>query len=208
VVQRKLRGLYAITDENLIPETAFTSRIEQALNGGAAIIQYRDKSSDNAKKLHQATSLRCLCDRYDATLIINDDISLAKEASADGVHLGEDDASIEQARSILGKDAIIGMSCYDQLLCAQGAQAAGADYVAFGAVFTSSTKPAARSASCALITEAKSRLDIPVCAIGGIDETNAAQVVDAGADMVALISGLFNTDDIDHTAEYIAGLFD
>ena len=203
-----LRGLYAITDEKLIPESDFAARVEQALEGGAAIIQYRDKSWDNTKRLQQAKRLRSLCDRYAATLIINDDIALARTINADGVHLGADDASIEQARSLLGSEAIIGISCYDRLDRAIDAQTAGADYAAFGAVFSSPTKPLARSASCALISEAKARLDIPVCAIGGIDMGNAGRVIAAGADMTALISGLFAEDDIRRTARHITGLFD
>jgi len=203
-----LRGLYAITDEELIPESAFAVTIEQALRGGASIIQYRDKSGNEQKRLEQASVLRALCSEYTASLMINDDITLAKAVAADGVHLGEDDASIDQARSLLGRQTIIGVSCYNQLQRAIEAEAAGADYVAFGAIFTSSTKPAARPASCELISEAKSQLDIPVCAIGGIDITNVARVIDAGADMTALISGLFSAADIKHTAEYISGLFE
>ncbi len=204
----KLRGLYAITDETLIPESAFAATIEQALRGGSSIIQYRDKSGNEVKRLEQASALRSLCNQYDACLIINDDITLAKAVAADGVHLGEEDASIEQARLMLGEDAIIGVSCYNQLQRALKAQAAGADYVAFGAVFTSPTKPNARSASCELISEAKSQLDIPLCAIGGIDKSNAERVIDAGADMTALISGLFSEADIYLTAKYISRLFD
>lgn len=202
-----LRGLYAITDEKILPESALTASIEQALIGGTSIVQYRDKSGNGIKRLQQATVLRTLCNQYDASLIINDDITLAKTVAADGVHLGEDDATIEQARQILGNDAIIGVSCYNQLQRALDAQTNGADYVAFGAIFTSPTKPAAQPASCELITEAKSQLHIPVCAIGGIDKTNVANVIDAGADMTALISGLFCVKDITQTAAYIARLF-
>ena len=153
-----LRGLYAITDEKLIPRSEFAAAIEQALRGGTAIIQYRDKSWDNTKRLQQAKRLRALCSRYAATLIINDDIALARTVNADGVHLGEHDASIEKARSQLGSDAIIGVSCYNQLDRAVAAQAAGADYVAFGTMFRSATKPQARFAGCALISEAKALL--------------------------------------------------
>jgi thiamine-phosphate pyrophosphorylase len=208
VTQTRLRGLYAITDEQLIPEADFAATIEQALRGGTSIIQYRDKSNDAGKRRQQASVLRELCNRYTALLVINDDIDLAKAVGADGVHLGEDDAAIEQARSALGDDAIIGISCYNLLERAVEAQAAGADYVAFGAMFASPTKPLARSASYDLIHQAKARLDIPVCAIGGIDGHNAAGVIVSGADMVALISGLFAADDITQTAEHIAGLFD
>ena len=204
----KLRGLYAITDETLIPESAFVATIEQALRGGTAIIQYRDKTGNEAKRLAQASALRTLCNQYNACLIINDDTGLAEAVDANGVHLGEEDVSIEQARLMLGDSAIIGVSCYNQLQRAVEAQAAGADYVAFGAVFTSPTKPGARPASCELVREAKSQLEIPVCAIGGIDKSNVAQVIDAGADMTALISGLFSEADISLTAKYISGLFD
>jgi len=208
VTPAKLRGLYAITDEKLIPESAFLSTIEQALSGGTSIIQYRDKSANAAKRLQQASTLRSLCNQYDARLIINDDVSLAQAVEANGVHLGEDDVSIERARRVLGDDAIIGVSCYNQLQRAIEAQTAGADYVAFGAVFTSPTKPNARSAGCALISEAKSQLDIPLCAIGGIDKSNVERVIDAGADMTALISGLFSEAEIRLTAEHISRLFD
>ncbi len=203
-----LRGLYAITDETLIPESVFVATVEQALIGGSSIIQYRDKSSNEAKRLEQASALSSLCNRYDACLIINDDIKLAKAVAANGVHLGEEDVSIEQARRMLGDDAIIGVSCYNLLQRAIEAQAEGADYVAFGAIFTSATKPDARPANCELISEAKSLLDIPICAIGGIDKTNATRVIDAGADMTALISGLFSEANIGLTAKYISGLFD
>lgn len=204
----KLRGLYAITDETLIPESAFIATIEQALSGGTAIIQYRDKSDNETKRLQQATALRSLCTEYRAGLIINDDIRLAKTVAADGVHLGENDASIEQARLELGNEAVIGVSCYNQLERAHQAQMAGADYVAFGAMFSSPTKPHARSASCELISEAKSRLNIAVCAIGGINRSNVSRVIAAGADMTALISGLFTEADIRSTAERISQLFD
>jgi len=207
VSRKRLRGLYAITDEKLIPETAFTVAIGQALSGGATIIQYRDKSANTNKRLEQALAMRTLCNEHNASLIINDDIRLAKEVAADGVHLGEEDIAIEQARLVLGKEAIIGVSCYNLIERAIEAQAAGADYVAFGAVFASSTKPEARQASCELIRDAKARLDIPVCAIGGIDKSNAAFVIDAGADMTAVISGLFADPDIRHAAEHISGLF-
>ena len=204
----KLRGLYAITDETLIAESAFVATIEQALRGGTAIIQYRDKSANPSKRLKQATALRTLCNQYNASLIINDDIRMAQAVAADGVHLGEDDVSIEQARQMLGDEAIIGISCYNQLQRAVEAQAAGADYVAFGAVFASPTKPNARSASCELISEAKTQLKIPVCAIGGIDKSNVARVIDSGADLTALISGLFSEADIYQTAKHISRLFD
>ena len=204
----KLRGLYAITDEKLIPSSTFADTVELALKGGAALVQYRDKSWDNAKRLQQAKRLRALCSQYAAALIINDDVALAQTVNADGVHIGEDDASIKQARSALGDEAIIGVSCYNDLDRAKDAEGAGADYVAFGAMFSSSTKPNARAASYELIRRAKSQLGIPVCAIGGIDGHNATGVVVSGADMIAMINGLFAADDIAQTAEHVAAMFD
>ncbi|UCB56353.1 MAG: thiamine phosphate synthase [Thiotrichales bacterium] len=203
-----MRGLYAITDEKLIPPSAFAATVELALKGGAAIVQYRDKSGDATRRLQQASELRELCTQYSATLIINDDIALAQAVSADGVHLGEDDDTIAQARDLLGDESIIGISCYNDLQRAIDARSAGADYVAFGAMFSSATKPNARSASYELIRTAKTQLDIPICAIGGIDGHNVAGVIVSGADMTALIHGLFAADDIMQTAAHITGLFD
>jgi thiamine-phosphate pyrophosphorylase len=205
-LSRHLRGLYAITNEKLIPETRFHQTIEQVLQGGASIIQYRDKSDDFDKRKKQATALRTLCNEYHALLLINDDLELAQLVNADGIHLGENDASISAARTLLGEDAIIGVSCYNQLELAIKAENEGASYIAFGAFFASPTKPAARVAKLDLINEAKTRLNIPVCAIGGIDLSNAKQVFDAGADMVAVISSLFSHPQIRSVSRQIADL--
>ena len=203
----RLRGLYAITDEKLIAPDEFANALERALLGGTKIIQYRDKSKDSNKRLEQASLLKNLCDTHSAVLIINDDIDLAKSVNAHGIHLGKDDSSIEQARETLGEDTIIGISCYNQLEQALEAEQAGADYVAFGTMFSSPTKPDAVTAGTELIIEAKQQLDIPVCAIGGIDSSNVEDVVNAGADMTALISGLFAAQDIQSTARHISQLF-
>lgn len=203
----KLKGLYAITDESLITEENFKQSIELTLQGGSKIIQYRDKSGDQKKRLQQATLLQSLCTRYQATCIINDDIELAKAISADGVHLGREDVSISHARQFLDKNSIIGISCYDSLDIAIEAEKNDADYVAFGAMFSSPTKPEASSASLELITAAKKQLSLPVCAIGGITESNIRQVVDHGADMAAVISNLFAADDIKLTAHRLSQSF-
>ncbi|MDH5711811.1 MAG: thiamine phosphate synthase [Gammaproteobacteria bacterium] len=202
-----LRGLYAITDESLMPENNFLDSAEQALLGGARLLQYRDKSHDQNKRLLQASALKQYCQRHGALLIINDDIDLALQVQADGIHLGEDDASIDLARRILGSNAIIGISCYNQLELALQAETAGADYVAFGAFFTSPTKPNARVATLELLQAAKQQLRIPVCAIGGITTNNAGMLVEHGADMTAVISDLFSSDDICTSASHIARLF-
>lgn len=200
----QLKGLYAITDENLIPDNLFKETVEAALQGGIKVIQYRDKSTDQDKRLQQASALIQLCKQYDTLCIINDDIELTKAVNADGVHLGRDDSSIVRAREVLGLNSIIGVSCYNDITLAIGAEKNGANYVAFGAIFPSLTKPEAANASLALITQAKQQLSIPVCAIGGISEANIQKVVQHGADMAAIISTLFSANDIKKTAHTLS----
>ena len=202
-----LKGLYAITDEHLIPEKHFNQIVESALQGGAKIIQYRDKSNDQEKRLHQAATLQSLCQKYKSLCIINDDIQLAKEINADGVHLGKDDNSIAEARRVLGNDAIIGVSCYNDLSLAIDAERNSADYVAFGAIFPSPTKPNAAVADLDIISHAKSKLSIPICVIGGITEINIHQVVEHGSDMAAVISSLFSVNDTKDTAATFSSHF-
>lgn len=202
-----LHGLYAITDESLMPESNFVYQAEQALLGGAKIIQYRDKSNNSKKRLFQATELKKLCQQYNALLIINDDIALAKTVQAHGLHLGKDDATINMARQQLGSGSIIGISCYDQLSLALAAEKASADYIAFGAFFPSPTKPQARAVNPELLQTAKGQLKIPICAIGGITTDNANAVIKQGADMTAVITSLFSSDDIQATASHFTRLF-
>jgi len=204
---QSLKGLYAITDENLISEKNFEQAVKSALQGGSKIIQYRDKSNDHNKRLQQATLLRALCTQYHAICIINDDIELAKAVHADGVHLGKNDDSMIKARKILGDNSLIGISCYNNLELAIAAEKNQASYVAFGAMFSSSTKPEASETNPTLITTAKKQLSIPVCAIGGINEKNITQVINHGADMVAVISCLFSSNDIKHTANILSQNF-
>jgi len=203
----RLKGLYAITDESLIAEENFSETVAAALRGGASIIQYRDKSDNQAKRLQQAATLRQLCKRYGATCIINDDIELAKAVAADGVHLGRDDTTLSSARQELGEDAIIGISCYDDIGLAVTAEQNSADYVAFGTMFSSPTKPDAVSAGPDMITQARKQLNIPICAIGGIDESNIHQLVKHHTDMAAVISSLFAADDIQQRARLLSQHF-
>ena len=203
----RLRGLYAITDSLLIPEDSFETAITQALQGGARIIQYRDKTNPTDIRLAQSQLLRRLCDEYDALLIINDDIDLAMASKADGIHLGEDDATIKTAREKLGAEFIIGKSCYNNVDSAIGAQTEGADYVAFGAFFSSPTKPDAKIVSLSELTRAKQQLAIPVCAIGGITVDNAPPLIKSGVDMIAVISGIFSQADIKQASNKLATLF-
>ena len=203
----KLKGLYAITDESLIAEELFDEIIESALLGGARIIQYRDKSDNQQKRLQQAHSLRSLCTQYNATCIINDDIELARAVNADGVHLGKDDTALSNARQILGEDAIIGISCYNDIGLALAAEKNSADYVAFGTMFSSPTKPDAVTAGPDMISQAKTQLSVPVCAIGGITGENIHQLIQHHTDMAAVISSLFAADDIKHQAHLLSQHF-
>jgi len=192
---KKLQGLYAITSENLIPEDIFLTTVESALRAGVSILQYRDKSNNTQKRLHQASALGKLCERYQTTFIINDDIQLALEVNADGVHIGKDDTLFNEARAQLGDNRIIGVSCYNQLKLAHQAISNGADYIAFGSFFSSRIKPDAPRAGVELISAIKRESDIPVCCIGGIQYHNCQPLLAAGADMLAVISGLFSDTD-------------
>lgn len=205
--KNRLNGLYVITDENLISEKNFTSVIEAALQGGTRLIQYRDKSGNVQKRLQQASALRSLCQQYQAIFLINDDIDLAEAVNAHGVHLGKDDASITRARQLLGKNAIIGVSCYNDLKLAIMAEKKTADYVAFGAIFSSPTKPDAVVSGLDIISTARQQCSIPICAIGGITGDNINQVIQCGANMTAVISSLLSTDDIKQTATLMSQCF-
>jgi thiamine-phosphate pyrophosphorylase len=202
------RGLYAITDEALIPEGKLEAAVARAVAGGAVVIQYRSKNPDRMRQRREAQTLVELCTPLGVPLIINDDVALARESGAAGVHLGREDEAIATARAALGPDAIIGVSCYNRFEHALAAQAAGADYIAFGSFFTSATKPAAVRAEPALLERARRELRVPAVAIGGITPENGAQLVRAGAHMLAVISGLFGTADTTAAARRYAALFD
>lgn len=199
-------GLYAITRETDDTSYLLTS-VEAALRGGAAVVQYRDKSGDVARQHEQASELLAVCRRYHVPLIINDSLRLADLVGADGVHVGRDDGAIHEARIVLGPEKIIGVSCYQSLELAMAAQSAGADYVAFGSFFPSSTKPDAQRAEPDLLREAARVIHLPLVAIGGITLSNAVSLIDAGADAVAVISALFDSTDIEETARQFADLF-
>jgi len=197
------RGLYAISDG---PRPDLLAAVEAALRGGAALLQYRDKTADSARRAFEARALRELCARHEVPFIVNDDVDLALAVGADGVHLGEDDGDIAAARARLGAEAIIGVSCYDSLARARQLAAAGADYLAFGAFFASPTKPNARRATPDLLRAAKP-LDLPLVAIGGITPDNAPALVEAGADFLAVISGVFVPADPEAAARRYAAMY-
>ena len=202
----KLRGLYAITPE-YGDGVRLLADVEAALAGGCRIVQFRDKESSMPERVARATALRRLTRRFDARLLINDDIALSILVNADGVHLGRDDGDLKLARAILGPDKILGVSCYADFAAAQVADAAGADYVAFGAVYPSPTKPSAARAPVALFSQAKI-LSGASCAIGGITLDNARSLIAAGADLLAVITDLFSAPDIAARAAAYQHLFE
>lgn len=198
------QGLYAITDG---PREDLPAAMRAALEGGATMLQYRDKTRDADRRSREAHVLASLCRASAVPLIINDDVELARASGAAGVHLGEDDADIADARAALGIDAIIGVSCYDSLQRARDAAAAGADYLAFGAFFPSITKPRARHATPDVLRNAR-QFGLPRVAIGGITPENGGSLIAAGADFLAVISSVFGASDIRAAARRFAALFE
>lgn len=201
-----LRGLYAITPDTLDTPQLLES-VEQALAGGVKMIQYRHKSAERSRREHEARAVLALCRRYGAALIVNDDWRLAVEVGADGAHLGREDGDLPTARRELGADRVLGVSCYAAGENAVAAKRAGADYVAFGSVFPSITKPGAVRAPLELLGRAKREVGLPVCAIGGITLENAPSALAAGADLLAVITDLFAVADIAARARAYSHLF-
>ncbi|HJR09844.1 MAG TPA: thiamine phosphate synthase [Rhodanobacteraceae bacterium] len=201
---RLRNGLYAITDG---PRADFPAVARAALEGGAAMLQYRDKTHDAMRRLREACALSESCREFEVPLIINDDVELALASGAAGVHLGEGDSGIATARAALGANAIIGVSCYDSLQRAREASAAGADYLAFGAFFPSATKPGARHAKPELLRDAR-EFGLPLVAIGGVTAENGGSLIAAGADYLAVISALFGARDVCAEAKRFTTLFE
>jgi thiamine-phosphate pyrophosphorylase len=201
-----LWGLYAVT-----PDWTDTRRLVAAtraiLEGGCRLVQYRNKAAAPALKLEQARALRELTAAHAARLIVNDDAALARAVGADGVHLGRDDGDIGAARAALGPAALLGASCYQSLERARAAVRAGADYVAFGSVFPSPTKPQADRAPPRLLAEAVRELPVPVAAIGGITLDNARAVIETGVRLLAVLSALYDAADPGATAQRFMALF-
>ncbi len=200
-----LRGLYAITQEGL-SEAQLFGKTEAIVANGARLLQYRDKSRDARKRLAQARWLQQCCQQYGCHFLVNDDIELAAAVGADGVHLGRDDASYQRARQRLGEQAIIGLSCYNQLALAQQAEQLGASYVAFGACYPSPTKPQAARVSVDFLARARAALHTPICAIGGISIDKAAPLL-PHADMLAVITDIYAAADPGQVARQYQALF-
>jgi thiamine-phosphate pyrophosphorylase len=201
----RIKGLYAITPDE--PDTAeLLSKVRLALLGGASVLQYRNKAATTALRLQQAKALRDLTHEFSVPLIVNDDAMLAQQVDADGVHLGGEDGSVAAARAVLGSAKLIGVSCYNRMELAQEAVPQGADYVAFGSFFASTVKPDAVLASLALLRQARREIKVPLVAIGGITLQNGAQLLEAGADALAVISAIFGVKDIQGAARQISAL--
>jgi len=201
-----INGLYAITPDTADLHTLL-QKTQLAIEGGAFMVQYRSKIHDRDVKMLQCAAILRLCREYKIPCIVNDDVNMCRILEADGVHLGDKDDNIAEVRRILGEDVIIGSSCYDQLNRAKQAQKEGASYVAFGAMFETSTKPNAPRATLELLREAKSQIQIPIVAIGGITMNNAHDVIGTGIDAIAVINSLYETNSIKETAETLSSMF-
>ena len=204
-MRKTISGLYAITPALADPEL-LAGKVEAALRGGAHVVQYRNKAAGEPLRHEQAVRIAQLCRAAGACFIVNDSIELARRVAADGVHLGKDDEGVGAARALLGPGKLIGVSCYNELWRARDAVAQGADYIAFGSFFPSPTKPGAVMAARDLLRAAKEFL-VPIVAIGGITPGNAAGLIEAGADAVAVLSAVFDAPDVERAARRIAALF-
>jgi thiamine-phosphate pyrophosphorylase len=205
-VTRGISGLYAVTPD-VADTPCLINAAQAALAGGARLLQYRNKSAAPALRFAQARALLALCRKFRVPLIVNDHLDLALAVNADGLHLGADDGSLAAARARLGTARFLGASCYDRLELALEAERLGADYVAFGSFYPSRVKPGAVRAPLALLSEARRRLSIPVVAIGGITHENAPQLIAAGAHSLAVVSALFDADDVTLEARRLSALF-
>lgn len=202
-----IRGLYVITDPELIPPQRLRNDVLDVISGGARIVQYRNKTADYATRLQQAREIRQICRDHNVTFIVNDDAELAVAVDADGVHIGEQDLTVPHVRRIVGPTRLMGVSCYNDLNRARRSWDQGADYVAFGSFYSSATKPDARHASLALLQSARQILPIPIVAIGGITLENGASLLKAGADALAVIHAVFRAADRRKAAEQLVNLF-
>jgi thiamine-phosphate pyrophosphorylase len=205
-VNFSINGLYLVTPDCDDTEL-LSAKVNQALQGGVSLVQYRHKTASDVLRLEQATALLAICRAANVPLLINDHVALAAELDADGVHVGQHDSAIADARGRLGKQKIIGASCYNRFELAEQSQAAGADYVAFGACYPSPTKPDAPRATLDLFTRARQSLSVPVVGIGGITLENARPLITAGADALAVITDIFQADDVAARCRHYHALF-
>ena len=186
--------IYAISDDLLMPENLALEYTREILECGVKFFQFRSKKA--AKNERLASEILNLCEKFGTKFIVNDDVKFAKKIGANAVHLGRDDEDLEEAFEILGKDAYVGVSCYNDINLAINAAKNGASYVAFGSIFTSSTKPNAPKCGLEVVKEAKQILNLPVCVIGGINETNIGSLSHAKPDLIAVISAIYKDGNI------------
>ncbi len=205
--QQTIRGLYVVTPEVYANTRDLIERVALAIRGGASIVQYRDKNASPSQRLLCARDLALLCRSQNVLLIVNDEPVLAHESGANGVHVGQTDASLAEARAVLGNDGLVGVTCHASMELAVAAVRSGADYVAFGSFFPSITKPTAFPATMAVLKSAKSELNVPVVAIGGITLDNGADLIAAGADVLAVSHAVFGATDPEEAARDFTALF-
>jgi thiamine-phosphate pyrophosphorylase len=200
-----IKGLYAVTPEEK-DSCVLSSQVESCIIGGARLIQYRSKTLSKIEQNKQAKKIKTICNYHKVPLIINDDIELCRILDADGVHLGENDDSLEKARLLLGPSKIIGVSCYNSIDRVKKAVDKGATYIALGACFPTITKPNAPIATLDLISLVLKEFKIPLVAIGGINLENIELLINEGVSCFALINSLFKTKDIEGTASQFSSL--
>lgn len=203
-----LKGLYVITDKKLIPGDRFAEKVEQAIKGGASIVQLREKDTSLEQIISRGKELMKLTRKYGVPLIINDLPELAAEIGADGVHLGENDLSVSHARTILGEESIIGVSCYGNLERGLRAEREGANYAAFGTPFFTPTKPERAPTSFDILKEAVNRIRLPIFAIGGITADNAESVLDTGVEGIAVITSVFGSSDPEKASHELTSIIE
>lgn len=207
MINTPLQGLYAITDPVLLPDDRLIEAVEQALIGGASVIQYRDKTATEVELVRRASALADCCRVFQRPLIINDRVDICRRVRADGVHLGQGDNAVIEARQHLGSDAIIGVTCHNSIALAETAKRHGASYIAFGRFFNSQSKQHAPPAELTVLQQASRQIPLPKVAIGGINLDNAQSVLAHGADMIAVIHALFASSDIAKKANAFNTLF-
>jgi thiamine-phosphate pyrophosphorylase len=206
-MQKNLTGLYVITDKELIQRDSFVQTVEKSIRGGARLVQLREKDTPEDETINLGLQILEVTRRYGVPLIINDSPEIAREIGADGVHIGGEDASVHNARAILGADAIIGVSCYNRIERGLNAVQAGADYVAFGTPYNTPTKPDREPTSIEILNQAVKLInEIPVFAIGGITKENARTILETGVDGIAVITSVFGSTDPEKAARELTDL--
>lgn len=206
-MDKKLSGIYAITDEILTPKNTIISQVEKALEAGVSIVQFRDKTSKDSEVESICQELQALCIEHGATFIIDDRAHLVAKIDADGLHIGKDDISLSEAKKIVGDKKIIGVSCYGSVKRAKEAESEGASYVAFGSFFRSPTKPKSTVIDLDIISKAKEQINIPICTIGGINASNIDKLMEHKPDMVSVVSAIFGGEDIKERVEALKQKF-